>query len=413
MKRFKRAVCLIIAGLVLIVAQSLADETFPATLPERIVLNLTPTPYTSQAVTWRTQTRSKAPGAQVVRASEWMNPDHTPPQILPALTTAVHIDTQTIVYHHSVVLESLEPGTRYAYRVGDDPQWSEWNLFRTASKKSEPFTFLYFGDVQKQIFSMGSGVLRTAFQTEPESRFWLFAGDMVNNGLDDGEWNAFFSALGWISKTIPLVLVPGNHEYPDWRRVSQEDYQISSLWRPQFTLPENGPPGLEETAFSFEYQGVFFVVLNGTEQMEKQAAWLEKILAKNRQQWTIAAIHQPVYSLWDRRKKPDKRKFQELLVPLFDRFSVTLVLQGHDHGYSRSFPLKNHVRVSEGEKGTVYVVSNAGPKAYPLDHPYGHLMAKTRNGGMMFQSIRIGDKSLEFNAYTPTLEKIDTFTIQR
>jgi len=339
-----------------------------------------------------------------------MNPDPIS-QTIPAQTTAVNIDTQTIVYHHSVVLESLEPGTRYAYRVGDDPEWSEWNLFRTASKNPEPFTFLYFGDVQKQIFSMGSGVLRTAFQTEPESRFWLFAGDMVNNGQDDREWEAFFKALGWIPRTIPLVLVPGNHEYPDPRHIPQENYQISSLWRPQFTLPENGPPGLEETAFSFEYQGVFFVVLNGTEQIEKQAEWLEKILANNRQTWTIVAIHQPVYSLWDRRKL-DKRKFQELLVPLFDRFSVTLVLQGHDHGYSRSFPLRNHSRVPEGEQGTVYVVSNAGPKAYPLDHPYGHLMVKTRNGGMMFQSIRIREKSLEFTAYIFTQEKIDAFTIQ-
>jgi hypothetical protein len=79
---------------------------------------------------------------------------------------------------------------------------------------------------------------------------------MVDNGPDDRLWGEFFSALGWISRTTPLVPAAGNHEYPDPRKIPAAQRRITSLWRPRFTLPENGPEGLEETVFSFDYQGV-------------------------------------------------------------------------------------------------------------------------------------------------------------
>jgi acid phosphatase type 7 len=37
-------------------------------------------------------------------------------------------------------------------------------------------------------------------------------------------------------------------------------------------------------------------MLNGNERLEEQARWLDRVLAENPRTWTIAAIHQPVYS---------------------------------------------------------------------------------------------------------------------
>jgi len=145
-----------------------ADETDLSNFPERIVLNLTQTPYNSQAVTWRTRKMGTFPGARIVKVFELLNPESTP-ETIPALTSGVELDKETTVYHHSVVFTSLEPDVLYAYCVGDDPEWSEWNQFRTASNQSKPFTFLYFGDVQEQIHTMCSQIFRAAFQKEPES----------------------------------------------------------------------------------------------------------------------------------------------------------------------------------------------------------------------------------------------------
>jgi len=233
---------------------------------------------------------------------------------------------------------------------------------------------------------------------------------MVNNGPDDPEWEEFFAALGWIPRTIPLVLVPGNHEYPDRRFIPPEDLHITNLWRPHFTLPVNGPKGLEETVFSFDYQNVCFIVLNGNEQTEEQAKWLETILLQNKQPWIIVSIHQPVYSISER---SNETKFQTLFVPIFDRFSVDLVLQGHHHGYARTFPLKNNQRVSDKEKGTVYVISNAGPKFYPVSSRYAPLMAKTGSREMLFQSIHVAKKTLQFTAFNAMKQSVDFFEIHK
>ncbi|MFM8215573.1 MAG: fibronectin type III domain-containing protein, partial [Pirellula sp.] len=45
----------------------------------------------------------------------------------------------------------LQPATKYAYRVGDGVNWSEWFQFRTASTQPEPFSFVYFGDAQNDL----------------------------------------------------------------------------------------------------------------------------------------------------------------------------------------------------------------------------------------------------------------------
>ena len=404
--RIKNYITLAGLCLILCVGQSRAGHR---ALPERIILNLTETPFISQAVTWRTGEKSLSQRAEIIPVSDLLNPEIRP-RSFPALSTPVALDDKAGVFQYSVVFNDLIPDRIYAYRVGDDQAWSEWNQFKTAQDKPEPFTFLYFGDVQEEVFSMCSQIFRAAFQKEPEARFWLFAGDMVDNGPDDRLWGEFFSALGWISRTTPLVLAAGNHEYPDPRKIPADQRRITSLWRPQFTLPENGPEGLEETVFSFDYQGVRVVVLNGNQKIQEQALWLEGVLSNNPQAWTIVVIHQPVYPISQRKTHTD---FQHLLVPVFDRYSVDLALKGHDHGYARTVSLKNHQPVSEKEKGVVYIITNSGPKFYPAGDRYGYLMAKTLSRTMSFQSVRVEGKTLQYRAYNLAKEMVDAFEMKK
>ena len=121
-------------------------------------------------------------------------------------------------------------------------------------------------------------------------------------------------------------------------------------------------------------------------------------------------IHQPVYPISQRKTHTD---FQDLLVPVFDRHSVDLVLQGHDHGYARTVSLKNHQPVSEKEKGVVYIISNSGPKFYPPGDRYDHLMAKTLSRTMGFQSVRVEGNTLQYRAYGLAKEAVDTFEIKK
>ena len=377
--------------------------------PERIILNLTLTPGTSQAVTWRTAADGPSPMAQIAKATGTTS-FRSSPVTKEALSETVLLDNNTRVFHHSVIFDNLEPQTLYAYRVGDSSQWSEWNQFKTAAKAPEPFTFVYFGDPQEEVESMCSRTFRTAFRRAPDAAFWLFVGDLVDNGDKDGEWEELFDAFGWIPRTIPMILLPGNHEYPDKRFVSREKFQIFPLWRPQFTLPENGPLGLEETTYFIDYQGVRFVMLNGNEKLQEQAEWLKKILGNNPQKWTIAAIHQPIYSTG--RKRKDHHR-QELFVPIFDRFSVDLVLQGHDHTYARTQKLVRNQPSPNPSRGTVYVTSVSGPKFYPVNHRYDGLMEKVGTGTQLFQVIHVGAQTLIYEAFDSAGSLYDRFELQK
>ena len=403
---FRARAHVLLASLFVLACQ--ASATAQALMPQRIILNLTTTPATSQAVTWRTKAKVSKPQAQIVVANPSTNLEENAVTV-DATSEAVKVDLGTTMYSHSVIFESLQPDTLYAYRVGSDSLWSEWNQFRTAANEAKPFTFLYFGDPQNEILSMCSRVFRAAYTKAPEADFWLLVGDIVNHGDSDSEWGEFYDALGWIPRSTSFLPLPGNHEYK--KSESDGSRGVTSLWRPQFTLPENGPEGLEEQAYYLDYQGVRFVMLNGNEKLDEQSKWLKKVLRDNPQKWTIVSIHQPFYSTAAKRDNPYHRM---LFVPVFEKYGVDLVLQGHDHTYGRTYKVLNgKKRELEDEKGVVYVVTVTGPKQYDPSNLYKDLMAKTGTQTQLFQVIRIDGGKLKYEAYTATGELFDSFELSK
>ncbi len=377
-----------------------------ASMPERIILNLTTTPATSQAVTWRTRQAVIQAQAQIVAASGLANFDAGAWRV-DARSETVTLDNGRTVVHHAAIFDGLAPDTVYAYRVGTNDAWSEWNQFKTATDTQAPFTFIYFGDPQEEVRSKCSRVFRAAYKHAPDAKFWHFVGDLVDNGDQDDEWGELFDAMGWVPRTTPMIMLPGNHEYPNRRKVKEADYHLFSLWRPHFTLPDDGPAGLEETVYAIDYQGVRLVMLNGNERLAEQAHWLADVLADNPQPWTIVAIHQPIYSTGKYRNKP---QLQSLFVPIFDQYRVDLVLQGHDHTYGRSARLKNGVR---DETGTVYVVSVSGPKSYPFNPRYRDLMAASGTGRQLFQVIRVTPERLRYESVDAAGTRYDAFELEK
>lgn len=361
------------------------------------------------AVTWRTGPDTLMPQAQIALAMESMYLSEISKTEF-ATTVIVRWDSVKIVHYHSVFFDSLQSNTLYAYRVGNGSDWSEWNQFKTASENPEPFKFVYLSDPQNNIKSMCSRIFRAAYKKAPDADFWLFTGDLVDIGYDDQEWAELYYALGWIPRMTPMILVPGNHGYYSIIADSVKSKHLTPLWRPQFTLPENGPDGLEETAYSIDYQGVRFVMLNGNEKLEEQAEWLDKILSDNPRRWTIAAIHQPFYSTGLKRDNPDLRM---LFVPIFDKYSVDLVLQGHDHTYGRTHSIRNGIRVDDNQKGTVYVVSVSGPKVYPVNPRHKTLMAKMGTGMQLFQVITVDKNLLKYESRTATGALYDHFELRK
>ncbi len=377
--------------------------------PHRIMLNLTATPATSMAVTWRT---FKPVDDAVVEFTVATDGPAFKDQTLsvPAVRTPWNDEDGPDATWYSATLAGLRPATTYVYRVGAKGAWSEWNQFRTASDRPEPFTFVFLGDPQNDIRVHVSRVFREAYRTVPDARFWLFTGDLTTTPSDD-LWNEWFEAAGFIHATLPSVMVPGNHDYGTILLAGARIHNNQPpLWRTQFTLPENGLPGLEETSYVIDYQGARFVMINSNTRLEEQAQWMDSVLTHHRGMWTIVAFHHPAYSSGGGR---DNRKSREAFRPVFDKHHVDLVLQGHDHTYSRSKKLVNDAVVSSSEPGTVYVVSSSGPKMYPLNRQYAPIMATMSEGLQLFQAIRIDGRTLQYRAITAAGRTVDEFELKK
>ena len=82
------------------------------------------------------------------------------------------------------------------------------------------------------------------------------------------------------------------------------------------------------------------------------------------------AYHHPAYSSAPNR---DNAKVRDHWTPLFDKYHVDLALQGHDHAYLRTHPMKDQKPVASPAEGTVYIVSVSGTKYYEqAERDYTH-----------------------------------------
>ena len=387
----------------------------PGPYPDRIALTWSDDPATSLSVTWRTDTTISKAVAQLAIATPAPRFDRaaTSETAQTERLDARSIEMEDVVAnYHSVTFTDLLPDTLYAYRVGNGELWSEWFQTRTASAEPAPFSFIYFGDAQNEIQSHWSRNIRAAYSKAPDVRFILHAGDLVNRAHRNFEWGEWFHAGSFIHSMLPSIVIPGNHEY---RRIGEEgERELSIHWRPQFTLPTNGPEGLKETVYYLDIQGVRIIGLNSNTSPEIQSEWLEEVLSNNPNEWTIVTHHHPIFSSSKNRDNPELRT---LWKPIYDEYHVDLVLQGHDHSYARG----RDINVTEGasardlSSGTVYVNSVSGAKMYEIKDDrwdqYDVVMERGAENTQLFQVISVASDRLQFRAYTTNGSLYDAFDL--
>lgn len=379
----------------------------PAAHPDRIVASPAGDPASGFQVSWRTAYGVDAPRLELVVAGD--SPDMGVTRSLAAHSRAFTTENGA-GHQHQVTVGGLQPDTLYAFRVqGGNGWWSPWRQLRTAAAPGAPLEFLYFGDTQNKNASLGTRVVLEAMRHAPKARLALFAGDLVSggDGEDDNEWGEWSDIAAPLASTMLLAPLAGNHEYfEEFEDTPQERRVLGAHWPHMFALPGNGAPGAEATTYWFDMHDARFVVLDGTSALDlgtakAQAAWLDGVLRDSPRAWTIVAIHQPMYSP---REGRDNRVLRRHLMPVLERHSVDLVLQGHDHTYGR--------RAGDAGRATPqYVVSVAGAKQYLLSKEARETMAPVAEDTQLFQVIRIDGDTLRYEARTATGRLYDAFSL--
>ena len=158
-----------------------------------------------------------------------------------------------------------------------------------------------------------------------------------------------------------------------------------------------------------EYGNALFVVLDSNLDLESQVEWLDATLGASDATWKFVVYHHPLYSPrpGDRGQPEQKAAW----APVFEKHGVDLALQGDDHAYLRTYPMRGDEVVGSPAEGPVYIMSVAGTKMYEqTDAPY---VAKRFTDIATYQVIDIDGGKLEYRSYDVDGTLMDAFSIAK
>jgi hypothetical protein len=162
----------------------------------------------------------------------------------------------------------------------------------------------------------------------------------------------------------------------------------------RLAVPAGGAPGCPAT-YAFRYGNVGFISLDSNDvsyeipanfgySAGSQLRWLEAILARYRRDrsgvdFIVVYFHHCAFSTSN--AHGSEGGVRELWVPLFDRYAVDLVINGHNHSYERTLPLRAGRPVAGGAgevdstAGTTYVTAGGGGAVRTPG--FGHVSGKS------------------------------------
>lgn len=315
---------------------------------------------------------------------------------------------------HRAEVTGLEPGTAYKFRVGNGEDFvSAEGRFVTSEVSGDNTKFVFIGDSQgatEKDYALWKETLDSAIADTPDAEFIVHAGDMVDKGFLQQEWNWWFAAAQQHLMQRTLIAAIGNHEVMGTNGAG--DYLA------HFNNPDSGPSSVRGTSFSFDVNDTHFVLLNtelGAESFKEQAQWLDQDLKDTDKKWKVIMFHQGPYG-----SVYANERVQAQWVPIFDKYGVDLVLNGHDHVYLRTYPMKSGAIAEKG--GTRYVIGgSSGSKLYALvNKPWQEVTfdqgnVETDNGEKvnlnLYTSVEITKDEIKVIAKTVPHTKIPSFVV--
>ena len=253
--------------------------------------------------------------------------------------------------YNYVTVTGLKENTTYYYTVEKNGVQSDVETYRTHSFST--VKMLYVGDPQigaskgqpqgSETLSGDSGAANTAARNDafgwnrtleaavaqdPDVSFIISAGDQVNKTGQpkEEEYAGYLSAD--VLSYLPVATAIGNHDSLN------PDYQY------HFNNPNATDYGTTAAGgdYYYSYGNGLFIVLNTNNYnvAEHKQAIAQAVASDPDAAWRIVTIHQDIYGSGLDHSDTDGMILRTQLTPIFDQYDIDVVLQGHDHTYSRS-----------------------------------------------------------------------------
>ena len=318
-----------------------------------------------------------------------------------AQETAVEIDSVQY-YSNKVTVKSLTENTQYYYQVFKNGNWTEAEEYSTKSFSS--FSFLYVGDPQigaskgqtseegeamisasntvsssaeDNLAARNDGynwnqVLNKAVAEHSNVSFMVSAGDQVNYAKNEREYAAYLGVDAL--KSLPVSTTIGNHD--SGSNQYSLHYNNPNAFAEEDTAYTNGKTAAG-TDYYYTYGNVLFIVLDTNNyNCATHENVIKKAISENQDaKWRVVMFHQDIYGSGLDHSDSDGIILRTQLTPIFDANDIDVVLQGHDHTYSRTYQL-----TGDGQTHTSYDTSNYKDEGFLAQNNCYEVKSDTKSG---------------------------------
>lgn len=314
------------------------------------------------------------------------------------VTSRLHIHTVI----NTVTLSLLRDGD-YTYTYTADGK--EYKSSFSVSAKEPSFTAMFCSDPQlgrsgddsdSAVADDTYGWERTLISAQNNgAQLILSTGDQVNDGFSATQYNALFSPDTMSSLTFAPTA--GNHDF------------YSPLFSMYF-----GNAGVDSIGndYYFSYGNALFIVLDSNNIISPVHTATVKNAIRDfpDARWRVVMLHHGAYS--SNADEFTNKLCAGTLKGLFDKYAIDLVLSGHNHYYSRTYPIFDG---GISSSGTVYFEagSASGGKCSSNDTSVYELITHSADiHEASYSLLTFTDDAIEVNSYlTDSGEIFDSFKI--
>ena len=206
----------------------------------------------------------------------------------------------------------------------------------------------------------------------------------ADSGSGNANQRAVGQAMGRIQQQRPvdLVILAGDNIYPSgdvallkptflrpYRELLQAGVPFHAVLGNHDIRTNHGEDQLKEPLFGmagrwYKLQrgpvDFFMIDTNVDAAWQHQLPWLKKALASRVAPWKIVVGHHPLISSGFYGNDPNGLR---RLGPLFERYGVQVYINGHDHHYERSQPIRGTTYLVVGSGGAALRPVQPGPRS--------------------------------------------------
>lgn len=293
---------------------------------------------------------------------------------------------------HEVRLEDLTTHMGYFYKIESTDSLGRTietpvSTFQTAVADDAPFAFAVISDTQDGP-EVVDAIAEMAWAQRPN--FVLIPGDLVSTGTNKSHWTGhFFPNMRPLIERVAFFPVLGNHE-----QNARHYYDYMSLPEPEYY-------------YTFTFGNAQFFIIDSNKEVgpgSEQYAWLERELRASTARWKFVSCHHPAYSsdendygdMWKGKSSHGDLRIREL-TPLYDKYGVDIIWNGHIHSYERTWPIHDETVVERD--GTIYMITGGGGGGLETPGPIRPWFQNNVKHGHHYSMVHINGGTLEFKAF--------------